>query len=45
MDEGQLLGLPSLTTAWVWKVSYGLARIVAVAHSNVRQWPFVQGVG
>jgi hypothetical protein len=31
-------------TAWDWKVGHGLARIVAVAHSNELQWPFVQGL-
>jgi hypothetical protein len=29
--------LPRLTTARVWKVPHGLARIVAVAHSGVMQ--------
>jgi hypothetical protein len=42
MAVGQLVRLPNLTTAWVWKVSHGLARIVAVAHSKLMQCPFVQ---
>jgi hypothetical protein len=35
MAVGQLAGLSSQIMAWVWKVGYGLARIVAVAHSGV----------
>jgi hypothetical protein len=38
MAKGQLVRLHCLTMAWVWKVTHGLARIVAVAHSNARNF-------
>jgi hypothetical protein len=44
MAVGQLVGLLSLTTAWVWKVGYGIARIVAVAHSNARNCLLYSGL-
>jgi hypothetical protein len=44
MAVGQLAGLPYEIMACVWKVGYGIARIVAVAHSNARNCLLYSGL-